>query len=102
LPGAGFGQGADFLEMPEVRLEPRPVLDYRDHRAHLATGTPCNGQEGQQLIRGNALESLGDVVGNGQCGAVELVAETGRQLDAGFLDQIEHAIVKPCCFLPDG
>ncbi len=32
----------------------------------------------------------------------ELVAEAGRERDAGFFEQIEHAIVKSRCFLPDG
>ena len=102
LPRAGFCQRADFLQVPQVRLEPGPVLNHRHHGAHLAAGAPRNGQKGQQLIRGDALESLGDVVGDGQRGAVELVAEAGRQRDAGFFEQIENAVVEPRRLLPDG
>ena len=31
LPGAGLGQHSGFLQMPEVRLEPGPVLNHRYH-----------------------------------------------------------------------
>ena len=102
LPGAGFRQSADFLQVPEVRLEPGPVLDHRHHGAHLAARAPRNSQKGQQLIRGHALESLGNVVGNGQRSAVELVAEARRERDAGFFQEIEHAVVEPRRLLPDG
>ena len=102
LPGTGLGQLSDFLQVPEVRLESGPVLDYRHHGAHLATGAACNGEEGEQLIRGNALEAFGDVVGNGERSAVELVAEAGRERDAGFFEQIEHAVIEPGCLFSNG
>jgi len=64
LPGTGFGQHADFLQVPEMRLEPGPVLDHGHHGAHLPAGAARNSEEGEQLIRGNALETLRNVVGN--------------------------------------
>src|ERR1039458_378479 len=88
--------------MADVWLEPGPILDRRHHGAHLTARASRNGQKGQQLIRGDALESLGDVVGNGQCGPVQLVAEAGRERDARLFEEIEHPVIEPRCFLPDG
>jgi hypothetical protein len=31
-----------------------------------------------------------------------LVAEAGSKRDAGFFEEIENAVVEPCCLLPDG
>ena len=57
---------------------------------------------GEQLIGGHALESLRDVVGDGQGGAVELVAEAWGEGHAGFFEEVEHGIIEAGCRLPGG
>ena len=89
-------------ELPDVRLELRPVLDHCHHGAHLAAGAPGDGQEAEQLIVRRPLESLGDVVGNGERRAIQLVAKTSRQRHRRFFQQVQHAVVKPRGFLPYG
>jgi len=74
----------------EIQFKPRAPGKYGEHRADFAGGAARNIEERDQFIRCAALKSFGEVVGDGERGALELVTEgagkTRRSQREKFVD----------------
>ena len=78
-----------------------PARAEREHRAHLTGGAARDVEECEQLVGRAALEALGDVVGDGERGALQLIAEGVPQPRRRTIDEIVDAIVEFRGGLPD-
>ena len=77
-------------------------MDDGDHGAHFAGGASGDSEEMEEFGGGVAFEALGDVVGDGEGGAVELVAVAGGEAFWVVLEEVEDAVVEGGGGLPGG
>jgi hypothetical protein len=102
LSGARFGEGDERGDFGSQRAQIRSTAGQREHRAHFAGGPARDVEEREQFVRRAALETFGDVVRDGQCGAFELVAEGMSQPRGRAVDEVVGPVVELGGRLPNG
>lgn len=102
LPRAAFGDGFEICNLRFEILESRTALEEAEHRADFPGRATGDVEERQQLVGRPPLEPLGDVVGDGERRAVDLVAlRPGDPVFCGQ-DKILAALGEADGLLPDG
>jgi len=94
LARAGFSDCADFGKVVGLTFEFWTILYDGQHGAHFAAGTASDREEGKEFIGSRAFEAFGNVVGDGERCALELVAERWGEREIRFFEQIQDAIVE--------
>jgi len=71
-----------------------PTQLHSEHGSDFASRAPRDVDEREKFIRGAALEAFGSIVGDGQRGAVKLVAKTAIGLKRFILQEVFGLLVK--------
>jgi hypothetical protein len=64
------------------------------HGADFSRRATCDGDEGKEFGSSGTLEALDYVIRDGEGGAVELVAKSGRERQSGRFEQIQSLVVE--------
>jgi hypothetical protein len=78
------------------------ALEEAEHGADFTGGAARDVEEGEQFVGGAAFEAFGDVVGDGERCAVELVALGPGDAVLGVFDEVFATFREDDGFLPDG
>ena len=101
LAGAALGEGFQMCDFRIQGAERRAAFEEAEHGADFAGRAACDVEKGEQFVGGAALEAFRDVVGDGEGGAVELVAFGPGDEVFGGSDEILAAFGEDDGFLPD-
>jgi hypothetical protein len=96
LFGNSFTAPFEICDLRFVITERAPAFKQTEHGADFSGGASGDVEERKQLVGGAAFEAFGNVVRNGECGALYLIAQAGmapewrqRREGVGLASQVD-------------